>query len=221
MDGVLFDTVGAYVAYTVSMYDGMTVDDMVRMSKGNIYEEFKKANLALRDPDPQVRAALREEYLRYKSTRPLFPGIRELLSELAPRAILAINTAAAVDTCEPLLAAQGIRSFFSLVATKDTSPSKVEKFRIIATECGVHPEDCIFITDSLGDVRESHEANVPTVAVTWGIHDRTTFESEQLPNLVAIVDTAQELGVELENRIQDRKPGVGSGYAEIPSNPSK
>lgn len=201
MDGVLFDTVEAYISYTVSMYNEMTPEAMVRMSKGNIYEEFKNANLTLREPDPEIRAQVRETYLRYKATKPLFPGIHELLSALAPRATLAINTAAGIDTCEPLLAAQGIREFFSMVATKDASPSKVEKFSIIAQEYGIDPTDLVFITDSVGDVREAFEANVPTIAVTWGIHSRTDFQTAGFSNLIAIVDSVPELFAGLQRVI--------------------
>lgn len=51
----------------------------------------------------------------------------------------------------------------------------------------------IFITDTLGDIRDADLANVPTVAVTWGAHNRSFFNREPHKNLVKIVDDVEEL----------------------------
>jgi phosphoglycolate phosphatase-like HAD superfamily hydrolase len=54
-------------------------------------------------------------------------------------------------------------------------------------------EHTLFITDTLGDIREAEIADVPTVAVTWGAHDRSYFKQEEHKNIVAIVDSVDEL----------------------------
>ena len=69
----------------------------------------------------------------------------------------------------------------------------VDKFNLIAEKYGVENKDMIFITDTLGDIREAEIAGVPTIAVTWGAHDISYFTREQHTNLVKIVDTPEEL----------------------------
>jgi phosphoglycolate phosphatase-like HAD superfamily hydrolase len=34
----------------------------------------------------------------------------------------------------------------------------------------------VFVTDTLGDVMEAHQAGVKSIGVLWGLHDRTTLE---------------------------------------------
>jgi phosphoglycolate phosphatase-like HAD superfamily hydrolase len=54
-------------------------------------------------------------------------------------------------------------------------------------------KDFLFITDTLGDIREADIANIPTVAVTWGQHDRSYFTREEHKNLIGIVDSFEQL----------------------------
>ena len=83
--------------------------------------------------------------------------------------------------------------YFDFVATKEVSNSKVEKFKIIEEKYGVTSQETLFITDTLGDVREADVAHVPTVAVTWGAHNRKYFTDEPHKNVIAIVDMVAKL----------------------------
>ena len=51
----------------------------------------------------------------------------------------------------------------------------------------------LFITDALGDLKDADIAGVPTIAVTWGVHNKSFFEKEKHINLIGIVDTVEEL----------------------------
>ena len=60
-----------------------------------------------------------------------------------------------------------------------------------ARRLGVDPIDCAYVGDSPFDIRAAKNAQMYSVAVTWGrIHDRETLEAEQP---AAIVDTAEAL----------------------------
>jgi phosphoglycolate phosphatase len=54
----------------------------------------------------------------------------------------------------------------------------------------VNASDCLFVTDTLGDIKEAHHMMVSTVAVTWGYQSKATLE-RGVPSY--IVDTPQEL----------------------------
>lgn len=54
--------------------------------------------------------------------------------------------------------------------------SKVEKFKFILKKYNLTKKDCIFITDTLGDILEANKLNIKTIAVTFGYHDKKTLE---------------------------------------------
>ncbi len=80
-----------------------------------------------------------------------------------------------------------------MIATAELSKSKVEKFALITEKYNVNASDTLFITDALGDVKEAEMAGVPTVAVTWGVHDHTFFNRKKHSNLIGVVNTVKEL----------------------------
>lgn len=48
----------------------------------------------------------------------------------------------------------------------------------------------LFVTDTLGDIREAEKCNIKSIAVAWGYHPVTTLEKG---NPIAIVQTPKEL----------------------------
>lgn len=55
---------------------------------------------------------------------------------------------------------------------------------------GVTAADCVFITDTLGDMREAEEHGMEAIGCSWGFHPHTTLE-KGLP--FRIVDMPTEL----------------------------
>ena len=51
-------------------------------------------------------------------------------------------------------------------------------------------DDCVYITDTLGDMREAGAHHMGTIGCSWGVHDRATLE-RGLP--FRIVDQPAEL----------------------------
>ena len=69
--------------------------------------------------------------------------------------------------------------------------------KIIFSKYGIGAKDCLFITDTLGDLKEAAEVNIKTVAVTWGFHSLKTLEKG---NPWVIVNTSQELLATINNQ---------------------
>jgi phosphoglycolate phosphatase len=203
MDGVLFDSPRLVNAFFLNMYPTMTQKDMNEILSGNFHEGLEKFKLTNNpiEETPEEKKARQEKYSKQKLVTPLYAGIRELLQSLhLSDYILTINTSAFEKNCMPLLENSRIKEFFDFVATAEISKSKVDKFKIIEDKYSVSEEDTIFITDTLGDIREAEVAQVPSVAVTWGAHDRSYFTREPHKNLVAIVDSVGELETFIKNR---------------------
>ena len=61
---------------------------------------------------------------------------------------------------------------------------------MIVNKYNIKKEEYLLITDTLGDLRESEEAEINSIGVTWGVHRRETLEQG---TSIAIVDTFEEL----------------------------
>ncbi len=196
MDGVLFDSVKIVGDFLLSQYPTMTIEIMDEILTGNFHielEKFKSTNKRIEET-PEENKARSEKYSQDKSQAPLFKGIKELLKELHKNGyILTVNTSALAINCVPLLKSVDIDNLFDFVATSEISKSKIEKFKIIEEKYSTSKDEMLFITDTLGDVKEADVAGVPTIAVTWGAHNRSYLNREIHNNLIAICDSVEEL----------------------------
>lgn len=194
MDGVLFDTIPYAEKAYLDIHPGMTSEMYKGLQCGNFHEETKKYAHMKKEETEEEKNSRHVAYALVKSNMPMFKGVEELLKDLHSLGyLLVLNTNAFDRNCLPLLEKSGIKDIFDLIATANFSKSKVEKFKLIEEKYNVKKEEVLFVTDSLGDVKEAQIAEVPTVAVTWGVHDESYFYKEKHPNLIGIVDTVKEL----------------------------
>lgn len=194
MDGVLFDSIPFAEEFYLKGHPGMTSEMYREIHTGNFHIESKKYSHFKKDETEDERAERYVVYSEKKKTTAMFSGIKELLEDLNKAGyILAINTNAFNRNCLPLLDSSGITGLFDSIYTAEISINKVEKFKLIEEKYNVTNKDVLFITDSLGDVREADIAEVPTVAVTYGVHNKSFFEREENPSIVAVVHTVEEL----------------------------
>ncbi len=194
MDGVLFDTTQIVNDLTMESYPGLTEDMCRELFCGNIHEEMGKIILPKKEETEEEWKKRFTHYSDKKTGVAMYAGMEELIKKLHQSGyILAINTSARNSTTLPLLECRGVANLFDFVATKEVAQSKVEKFQIIKDKYKVDEKDMLFVTDTLGDIREADKANVPTVAVTWGTHNESYFKREPHKNLMKVVNSVSEL----------------------------
>ncbi|MFA5987583.1 MAG: HAD family hydrolase [Candidatus Paceibacterota bacterium] len=194
MDGVIFDSVPFAEKFLAVLYPGITVKMHREALCGNVHDGLAKLNISkLKETEEEMNLRY-EQYAKDKLSVSMFDGMKKLLTDFYSRGYtLVLNTSAYRANCVPLLEKAGILNLFDFVGTVETSKSKVEKFEMIKNKYSVDGDDILFITDTLGDVKEAKIVNVSTIAVTWGAHDRGYFARERCDNLVKIVDTVDEL----------------------------
>ena len=193
-DGVLFDTIDFARENLANIFIGFTKEMHHELMMGNFHEEIKKVTLPKKQETEEEEAKRKATFTKTKSEASMYPGTREFLKEMyAFGFTLVLNTSAYDRNSRPLLEKAEIDSLFDFITTAETSKSKVEKFKIISEKYNIKNEDLIFVTDTIGDIREADEAGVPTIAVTWGGHDRTYLTREKHDNVLSIVDSFDEL----------------------------
>ena len=194
MDGVIFDSGEIAHNHIKNKYPSLTEEMHKEILMHNFYDGLAKIKHLKRPMSKEEEETLGLEYIEKKKKAPLYDGMLEFLENLHKQGfILALNTSSMERNCIPLLEKDGVRKFFDFLGTKEVSKSKVEKFKIIREKYTIENEEMLFITDTLGDIREADQAGVPTVAVTWGVHDRYFFSIEPHENLKKVVDTVAEL----------------------------
>lgn len=195
MDGVIFDTANIAIQEMSRKYPELTQEIINTILCGNFHDEFEKINLTRIEETEEEKVKRRLLYSEKKKHASLFEGMRFLIESLHRKGgVLTLNTSATSRNCIPLLEKAGIEHFFDFFGTKEVSRSKVEKFFIIQERYQVKPEETIFITDTLGDLREAEVAGIPTVGVTWGAHSKDFFFREHYKSLVGVFDSVESLG---------------------------
>lgn len=102
-------------------------------------------------------------------------GMIEIIKKLSENYILTIISSTLTELIEDYLEKFGIRNYFQEILGPDIERSKVKKIQTIFKNHATIPQKAIFITDTLGDIREGKECGLLSIAVTWGYHPQETL----------------------------------------------
>lgn len=121
-------------------------------------------------------ATLSAEFLKRIPSVKVFPGVNDLLEDLARRGCrLAVATVRDQDTAFTILRETRLGAYFEQVyagnvAHGDGAGLAVDPpaLQRLAAELGCEPREAAFISDSVVDVEVGRKAGVRTAAVSWG-----------------------------------------------------
>lgn len=195
-DGVLTDSYDVCINVSKQFNPELTDESYKVLFTGNIYEALEKGK------DANVKVTKVNNDLYFEIYEPLIlevpprEGFKEILENIVNKGI----KIAFVSSCytKPLtnyLIKYKLIDYVSEVLGGDIEKSKVKKFTKLLEDHKVSAEDCLFVTDTLGDLIEAEKVGLPSVGVTFGFHDRITLEKGKS---VAIVDSATELATILQ-----------------------
>lgn len=161
----------------IRCYIGDGVETLARRAVAGDLEGAVEPTLAER-----ALARLLEHYARIDvRATPLFPGVRDTLSELGA---LGVRQACLTNKnrafTEPLLDALDLARHFDLVVCGDDLPRRKPDpapLRHILARLGVAPERALFVGDSAVDVATARAAGVPVAAVRHGYNHGRPIEA--------------------------------------------
>ncbi len=117
-------------------------------------------------------------------------GMADVIQKLHKSHRLVIISSTINSPVKNYLDRHNLSRYFDGIYGGDTHTSKVAKIKMVFSEFNTTAADCLFITDTLGDIREAEKVGVKSIGVTWGFHK---LETLQKGNPVAIATTPQEL----------------------------
>lgn len=168
-DGVIINEYAKHYEFTKKRIKNLTEEEFKVLFEGNFREQFKKLK-------KRHTGLSKFAYNEYKKTIKINPKIKKILKELSKKYILGIITSSREEGTEILLNKNRLQNVFAFDYGAETHPSKVEKFKKVLHEYKVKPNQCIFITDTVGDVIEARKVKIKSIAVDFGYHEKLRLQ---------------------------------------------
>jgi AHBA synthesis associated protein len=118
----------------------------------------------------------------------IFPGVHALLEALRAEGLyLGLSTGKESDRTDYILRRLGLRNYFGRVVCSDQvkqGKPHPESAWIHLREAGVAPSQAMFIGDARADIECARRAEVPSVAVLWGMGREADLRAERPDHMV-------------------------------------
>lgn len=141
---------------------------------GNFYDRLLKRYPHLNNDKTFFKEMAR--LLIINSSKPkIISEVVEEIKSLSSRYDLFIITSNTSQSVKKTLSKNRLSKLFKEVLGADKESSKKKKITLTIDKHGYDKDNVFFITDTLGDIKESNELGVRCIAVTWGFHPRSTL----------------------------------------------
>ena len=181
-DGVLGDTCAMSIEVCRVFKPGLTDESFLNQYNGNVYHDNNK----IRFTDEESDFFFQEMNKRFEEKH-LFPFKKDL-PLLGDQYSLFVVSSTRESSLEKYLKCGDLLEIFEWLMGSETHRSKVVKFKMIFEKYNLLSNECLFFTDTLGDIREANEVNLPSVGVTWGYHDFYTLQKGNPRKIISEFD---------------------------------
>ena len=194
-DGVLHDTFElVYGISARTIGKELSREEYKNFFNGNIYERAE-----IDEENSKIFFEMQDEVfgsLELKAETKIF------LEKLTEKYSLFIITSNQEKTLNAYFQKSESTHIFKDIFGFETHTSKVKKFEQLFEKHNLKNDDCVFITDTLGDILEGHKAGVKSIAVDFGFHDRERLEKGNPHKIVSNFDEMLEA---IEEIMADKK----------------
>lgn len=190
-DGVIVDSFQASLEVDHLIYSDFTEDDYRKKFEGNVNDENARWS-DRRKSDLDFFTA----YAPLLPKQQIFSGMIEVIKSLGEKYNLIIISSATSDLIKKYLQIHQLDHHFSEIWGNDIHKHKTEKIKMVFEKYQTNAQNCVFITDTLGDIKEARAAGVESIAVSWGFNNRDVIEKG---HPLIIVDKPEEIEPEIES----------------------
>lgn len=96
---------------------------------------------------------------------------QDQLHTLSKKYMLFIISSNQEGIMKKYLSHQKVDNYFQEIFWKESGKSKVQKFKDLFQKYHLSSDDCYFVTDTLGDIKEWHELWIQSLAVSYWYHN--------------------------------------------------
>lgn len=165
-DGVIHDTVELQFKIHKEFHPDSTIEWWKEeYFSGNVLSKVAKT-FNQKDHD-RFRELEYEAYSELQLER----EIKEELKTLAGKYELYIITSNSIRNIQKYFENSNFTGIFKEILAAETHRSKEEKFKILFEKYGLNNKNSIFVTDTLGDLKEANKVGIKSIGVTFGIHN--------------------------------------------------
>lgn len=168
-DGVILDSYQiAFTARKIVCPD-ITEEHYRQFFEGNIFEQVDSGEIhsKLCQHDD-----FWEHYTpRLKQDGRLVSGMDAVIRTLTQEHDMIVVSSGQTSFIQDFLAEHGLATAFDRIMGNEIHQSKEEKIKMVFAIYDTNASNCVFITDTLGDMREAAKIDVGAIGVTWGFHE--------------------------------------------------
>ncbi len=163
-DGVIHDTYELNYKLNNLILDGISRSAHKSMFDGNVYSSPKvTSDLVLKFSEMQ--------HSEFKDLI-IDKHIKEQLLILADSFDLFIVSSNIEKTLNYYLQKNSLDNIFKEVLATESSRSKEKKLNMILEKHNLNVDECVFVTDTLGDILEANKVHMKSIAVDFGFHEK-------------------------------------------------
>ena len=225
-DGVLADTETMHLAAFQEVFRGRgwTLDRAAYFDRYLGYDDRDLVSAFAKDSGLELAAAdlrhiVAEKTRTYEQRliegRVTFPTAAPAIARLRSHFALAIASGSLVAEITAILRPAGLDAAFSAIIGADSVPRSKpapDAYAAAVTQLGVRPEAALAIEDSRWGLASARQAGLSTIAIT------TSYAAEALPGADAVVDSLDEVTIDLVDRLIDARL-AGQARAGAPGQP--
>lgn len=178
-DGVIGDTFEFhYKMVNEFLGTNLTMAEFKNIHDGNFFtsvpNEMKNANWE------DYRDYIYEQFKEIEMKK----EIKYVLEKLNRKYELFIISSGGYRNIKDFFENNGFTNIFGEILGQEFHRSKIEKFKHIFNKYSLKCDECLFITDTIGDLVEANKVRVKCIGVTWGYHDRERMMGKGFVNIV-------------------------------------
>ena len=185
-DGVIVDSFDISYQAASKIHPELTREKQKDLFNGNIYDA--EGEMGEKNTSPANEVFFAEYVPRLFDLVPV-RGMAEVIEELGEVYQLIVVSSTISSPIQGYLEKYDLARHFDWIMGGDVHKSKTVKIQMVLDQYKARPEDCVFVTDTLGDMREAAICQVSSIGVTWGFHER---ERLQKGNFFALIDRVEE-----------------------------
>jgi phosphoglycolate phosphatase len=179
-DGVIADTYEVNYQVDCLRYPGFTRKEFDDLHNGNVFESH-----AVVRSNRTVKKINWAKEVSYRLTEDHFFDVADVIKELSTQYTLFVVSSNKEKILRGFLKLKKLDICFKAIIGEESHRSKSEKFKMIFAKYKLKPNECVYITDTVGDILEARSVGIDSIAVGWGFQSVAKLKKAKPLKLVS------------------------------------